>query len=264
MIKAISVSKTGEREDASTAPTDSVVPGGDTTAPATPTGFTATAVQAGIDLKWTNPTDKDFMAVQIFRDTVNTFPGGSPLITISGERGKKMAFRDRSVAYGTTYYYWLRAVDASGNASSETSSVNASPSRTATDDISDNAVTVPIAANTSNWIYMVYNTWTEIQTIASITTHGGKVLLNFSFDVVDSDSIDHKYKCRVQRDSTDVYVGNLIDIAASKNGSFAASIMDEPSAGTYHYDLDIWMNEAWSVYQPLAYNRSLLAVELQK
>jgi hypothetical protein len=140
MIKAISVSTAGQRSAESTAPTASVTPGGDTTAPSTPTGFSATAVQAGIDLKWTNPADVDFQAVQVFRETSDTFPGGSPYITIAGERGKAMAFRDRSVGYGQIYYYWLKAVDFSGNASSQTSSVNATPSRTGPGDIEPGAL----------------------------------------------------------------------------------------------------------------------------
>lgn len=139
-VKAISVSTQDKRADESTAPTDSTAPGGDTSAPSTPTGFTATAILAGIDLKWTNPSNTNFAAIQIFRDTVDSFPGGSPYFTITGERGKKMAFRDRAVTYGTSYYYWLKAVSRSGNAGSQTSSVNASPSQTADTDIASLSV----------------------------------------------------------------------------------------------------------------------------
>jgi predicted phage tail protein len=47
---------------------------GDTTAPALPTPISATAGYKSISLEWTNPSDKDFSNVEVYRATSS---GGS-------------------------------------------------------------------------------------------------------------------------------------------------------------------------------------------
>jgi hypothetical protein len=91
----------------------------DTVAPAAPTSFAASSAIKTVFLTWTNPTDSDFSYVKIYRNTSGTAPtiGSAEYSTIRGS-----SFVDNSVAQGTTYYYWLTAVDRSGNESASLSS----------------------------------------------------------------------------------------------------------------------------------------------
>jgi len=109
--------------------------------PGVPSGVSATAVIAGIKLKWTNPVDLDFYAVGIWRNTSDSFPGGSAQFVVTGAPSETMAFVDRDVSYDQTYYYWLKAYDTSDNSSTQTSSVNAQPKRAETDDVKDYNIT---------------------------------------------------------------------------------------------------------------------------
>ena len=108
----------------------------DTTPPAAPTSVSATASIKGVFLAWTPATAKDLRYTNIYRNTSNTFPGGTPLAKADGKD-----YIDVSVAQGTTYYYFLKSEDNTGNETvSPTASVSASPGKVATSDITDFAV----------------------------------------------------------------------------------------------------------------------------
>ena len=87
---------------------------GDTTAPALPTPISATAGYKSISLEWTNPSDKDFSNVEVYRATSS---GGSfsEVATVGGGFGANAEFLNGGLADATTYYYKFRSVDYSGN-----------------------------------------------------------------------------------------------------------------------------------------------------
>ena len=89
------------------------------TGPATPSGLTAAGTLESITLSWSANTEADFRQYQIFRNTSNSIPGSPYAQALTTE------FVDTDVAASTLYYYWLKAVNRSGVASSETASVNA-------------------------------------------------------------------------------------------------------------------------------------------
>ncbi len=91
----------------------------DTAAPSTPGNLTATPVSGTrIDLAWTASTDNVGMTgYRIYRDG-----NPAPIATVSGAT---LTYQDLAVAPGTQYSYAVDAIDAAGNASTQTNSVSA-------------------------------------------------------------------------------------------------------------------------------------------
>lgn len=108
-VRVRPISKLGAKGSWTTAAT--VTPAGDTTPPAAPTSLSAIAGLDTVWLSWVNPADTDFSHVEIFENTVNN----SGTATKIGEaRGTSAS---RTVSLEVTRYYWLKAVDTSGNKS---------------------------------------------------------------------------------------------------------------------------------------------------
>lgn len=112
--------------------------GADTTAPA---DGTAIAVrQAGakvveIDATFTPPSD--WAAVRLYRHTSNSSGSATEI-----DRGKKKRFHDNNVSYGSTYYYWFKVEDRSGNLSgfSPSSSHSITVGKIDSADVEDGAI----------------------------------------------------------------------------------------------------------------------------
>ncbi len=89
--------------------------------PQTPDSLQALISQNSIVLNWSKPVDKDFQYFEIYRDSVSN---------INLSQTKPIAFAtsntysDTKVFTGKTYYYWIAAVDFSGNQSSISSPIN--------------------------------------------------------------------------------------------------------------------------------------------
>lgn len=79
----------------------------DNIAPGKVTSLKATATDGKIDLSWTNPTDKDFAGVKVFRD-------GKQISTSLLKGG---VLTDTGLVNGTVYIYDVYAYDTSGNRS---------------------------------------------------------------------------------------------------------------------------------------------------
>lgn len=94
-----------------------ITPGGDTTAPGVASSLVAVTALKGINLKWTNPTDADFDHVDIYRHT-SDIPGGDKSAATRIASVKTDSYTDTNADSGTTYYYWLKAVDHTGNVGS--------------------------------------------------------------------------------------------------------------------------------------------------
>jgi|GEM_PF-3212626 len=77
-------------------------------APAAPTGLIATGYMLNIKLAWTQHPDSDLKHIAIYRNTTDD-SGTATEIHRAGP--KETTFADNSVLSGTSYYYWLKAVD---------------------------------------------------------------------------------------------------------------------------------------------------------
>ncbi len=110
---------------------------GDTTAPGVPTSPTATGGVQTITCEWNNPTDIDYAFTEVHVVASDTEPavGASPTAKIAGEE-----YAVTGLSGAVTKYFFLRAVDFSGNKSAYTSSVNAASVEVTATDIADDAV----------------------------------------------------------------------------------------------------------------------------
>ena len=91
----------------------------DTTAPSAPTSLSVSAGYRSLVLEWTNPTDNDFKEVQVFVNTSNNSGTATSLGFASGT-----SFTHAGLAQNVTRYYWLKALDHTGNASGFSTGAN--------------------------------------------------------------------------------------------------------------------------------------------
>ncbi|HCL78937.1 MAG TPA: hypothetical protein DIC53_03095, partial [Synergistaceae bacterium] len=83
--------------------------GRDVTPPAAPTSLTATGWFGNIDLEWVNPADKDLNYVEVWENAIDN---RATAVKIAETNGTSY---QRYVGSFITRYYWVRAVDFSGN-----------------------------------------------------------------------------------------------------------------------------------------------------
>ena len=98
-------------------------------APSTPSNLSASASKGQILVSWTNPNNTDLRAVKVYRKTSNSTPTDDTNLvdTLAGEPNAvtTTVFGDQDgLTAGTTYYFWVRAINHSGQHSSFSSSVN--------------------------------------------------------------------------------------------------------------------------------------------
>ena len=97
---------------------------GDTSAPSAPSNLSATDnVEGGILITWTNPSEADFQATKVYRQSGTSTPTNDDnlVATVSGQAGKTSQLFENNthgVSPSTTVQYFVRAVDSSGNHSS--------------------------------------------------------------------------------------------------------------------------------------------------
>ena len=88
---------------------------GDSNAPAPVTNASVTSGLKNLTLEWTNPTDIDLSYVQIYVDSLGVSKPASPVAQV---RGTEYVYPAQSgEGKGTLKYFWLEAVDYSGNVS---------------------------------------------------------------------------------------------------------------------------------------------------
>lgn len=92
----------------------------DTTAPALPTSVTALGGFKYVTINWVNPNDSDLNYVEVYENSSNTSVGATSVGRASGS-----TFTRVNLPIDTTRYYFLKAVDYSGNESGFTSGVSA-------------------------------------------------------------------------------------------------------------------------------------------
>ena len=107
---------------------------GDTTAPAVPTSASATGGIQTITAEWSNPSDLDFKHVEVYVASTDSIPA-TPTSLVDGEE-----YVVTGLSGVETRYFWLKAVDFSGNKSAATASFNASSLTASSSDIGTGAV----------------------------------------------------------------------------------------------------------------------------
>lgn len=109
----------------------------DTTAPGVPTSPQVTGTFKQIFITWTNPTDSDFSHIEIKRSASANEGEASYLNKINGEK-----YIDGDFTNTVTYYYWIRALDRTGNASDWVSCGSGTSLQLVTDDFADGIITI--------------------------------------------------------------------------------------------------------------------------
>ena len=94
----------------------------DTTAPAAPTGLTATAGHAQVALDWANNGESDLAGYRVYRRNPDGTWPSTPLTSVPAS-----AHTDTGLANGTTYTYRVTAYDVSGNESDPSGTASATP-----------------------------------------------------------------------------------------------------------------------------------------
>lgn len=92
--------------------TGSVAATGKNTPPGDPSSLASATVPGGIKLTWTNPVDPDLNSIEIWEATTNDRSMAAKIAEISAN-----FFTRTGPAGGTVLYYWIRAVDTTGNLS---------------------------------------------------------------------------------------------------------------------------------------------------
>ena len=88
-----------------------IVVGADTTAPSAPTGLSATGWFGNINLNWANPTDPDLSHIEVWENSVDDRDTAVKIAEVKG------TFYQRYLGSFVVRYYWVRAVDRTGNIS---------------------------------------------------------------------------------------------------------------------------------------------------
>ncbi|MDQ1079689.1 phage tail protein [Pseudoroseomonas cervicalis] len=107
----------------------------DMTPPGAPVAPSVVSAIQQLVIRWTNPTDSDLAKIEIFESTTASFADAY-------KQGESVSdFFVRSVAAGASRWYWLRAVDRSGNASALVFAGAGTSRATETGDLALGAVT---------------------------------------------------------------------------------------------------------------------------
>jgi chitodextrinase len=150
----------------------------DTTAPTVPTGLSATAVSTSqINLSWTAATDN------VGVTGYNVYRGG----TLIASLGAVTSFQDTGLSASTSYTYRVRALDAAGNLSANSTAASATTLAVPTDTTAPSAPTGLSATAASDsqinlsWTaatdnvgvtgYNVYRGGTLVATLGAVTTY---------------------------------------------------------------------------------------------
>jgi hypothetical protein len=134
-VSVRSINSLGIRSTAATV--SGVSPVIDTTAPSVPSNPSVTGEFKQIKIEWDNPTEADFSYVEIKRSGTAT---EGDAVTIAVTRADY--FIDGPYSGVTTRYYWLRAVDLSGNASAWVYAGTASSVKLVADDFDDAVIDI--------------------------------------------------------------------------------------------------------------------------
>jgi hypothetical protein len=211
----------------SSAPTAAV----DTTAPSVPSSVSASGQYQHISIKWTNPTQKDLSHIDVYRSTSS----GGTYSLIGNTDGT--VFIDDDLGNAETFYYKVKAIDFTGNASAFSSVANATTTTIAAGDlgndavgtgnIQDDAITnALIATDAVNQDSIAANSVTAVEIVAGTIT-----ATELAADSVTATKIDVTNLAAINADLGSITAGS-IDGVTVKIGS-GASVFKADTNGIY-------------------------------
>ena len=163
-----------------------VVAVADTVAPSSPSSISLTAGFKQIELSWTNPTDNDFDLIEIKSNTENNDATASLIASIRSD------YYLHRLDANETRFYWLRALDRTGNASDWVYGGTGTTERLLANDFADDVITIDfLDESTTNIINSVANYDTDISdintSITNLDTDIADLNLNVETRALDSD-----------------------------------------------------------------------------
>ena len=114
-IRVRAIDKAGNRSDWS--PVQNVTGAGDTTPPSAPTALAVSVSLGSFFLEWTNPSASDLSKIEVWEHTSNASGSATRIATVNAQSGAKGSYARSGMVAGAVRYFWLKAVDTSGNAS---------------------------------------------------------------------------------------------------------------------------------------------------
>ncbi len=212
-------------------------PTNDTTAPATPTGLSALSGVASVVLAWADNTESDFDVYEVYRNTVNSFPGGTPLWV-----GTATSFIDTTGTAGTTYYYWLKAVDTSVNRSAATASVNATPTAYVSGGI--------VAQATAGSLSSFATSYTTGPSVTFTAVAGRTYTIDVSGDYWQNiDTPGLTLTAAIHKNGSLLRSVAVAFAAFDAKAPFSLSYADAPGAGSVTYDIRLKISAAGGANQ---------------
>jgi hypothetical protein len=270
---------------------NSILVEGKSYAAGTCTGLTATSSGGGneqfqqVTLSWTNPDDEDLWQVEIWRSNSNDRTTATAIGSVSDPVS---VYTDTPLTNGATRYYWVRAVNTSGetgdwNAATDEGVVGTTRKLSAADygdgsvgtqNIAENSVTYSEASYTADSISFG-GAETTIQTV-DITTTGRRVMVDVSFVInsrFDSGATDFATgKLRVYRDTStlifeqDICQRFYVLVTPAFNftpiSCVGLSFEDDPTADEHTYHATLQMSNYSKIES--ASSRSLRATEIKR
>lgn len=95
----------------------SITPAKDAVAPSAPTWIAVEPAFDGLRLRFTAPTAADTTLIQVWEHTANASGSAVLIDTMNASPGQTGAYLRGGLGTGETRYYWLKAIDSSGNIS---------------------------------------------------------------------------------------------------------------------------------------------------
>lgn len=192
-------------------------------------------------LNWNANSDADLAAYHLHRNTTNAFGTSSLIATVFVTR-----FVDAAVTLNSSYFYWMRAVDRSGNLSpihpGSTAGVAAAPLHIGTPEVGSNAIT-QIQEFANDGVSADITTEADISNGGVIITTGGGPILIIgkakAKNAAASGATDTTL--RVRRGTANS--SPLVDEASARHPSIGdpytlvCEKVDPQPAGTYTYTL---------------------------
>jgi hypothetical protein len=209
---------TFDSKEATNDPVLEVTYGDDVTAPAAPTGLTATAGDTEVLLDWADNSEPDLASYSVWRDTST----GGPYTEIASGLTTS-AYTDTGRTNGTTYYYVVTAFDDSNNESSDSSEASATPHGILEFNPSDDALVNHNLPNNN------YGSDTYLAIRSDVASKGRNTFLKFTVSGVSGTVTSAKLKMYSQT------VEMTATVKAVSNTSWTEGAItwnNQPSAGS--------------------------------
>jgi hypothetical protein len=114
----------GTREDWSLAPNQTGVLDGNASAPTAPSGLGANQEELGVQLSWTLGTETNLAGYNVHRHTADIFGSSSAIANVGVTKTGNPGYFDKTAGRGTTFFYWVTALNTANQESTQSSSAS--------------------------------------------------------------------------------------------------------------------------------------------